>query len=36
MRGKTIVGHSLSDDLESLKVDPERDQIIIRDISNYK
>jgi DNA polymerase III epsilon subunit-like protein len=34
LRGKTIVGHSLEDDLEILKVDTVRDQIEIRDTSD--
>lgn len=36
MRDKTIVGHSLQDDLEILKLDVERDNIEIRDISNIE
>lgn len=33
-RGKTIVGHSLNDDLAILKVDVDRDQVEVRDIAN--
>ena len=36
VKGKTIVGHSLEDDLDILKIDIERDQIEIRDISKIE
>jgi len=36
VRGKTIVGHSLADDLQILKIDIDEQEVEIRDISNIE
>lgn len=35
-KGKTIIGHSVGDDLSILKVDVERDSIEVRDVSKFE